>query len=137
MTTFSAGTTGFTPSTATAGAITLAGTLGIANGGTNATSFTAKSGNVAGLVFFDGTKLANDAIAAVNSAPKPNPSLTDDQWAGIKKDFLAQAHDTLGVMAGIQKKYDVAVKEFQTSIQTASTPDMATPIRLAFRPAAI
>jgi hypothetical protein len=32
--TFSAGTTGFTPSTATTGAVTLAGTLNIANGGT-------------------------------------------------------------------------------------------------------
>jgi hypothetical protein len=38
VTTFSAGTTGFTPSTATSGAITLAGTLAIANGGTGATS---------------------------------------------------------------------------------------------------
>jgi hypothetical protein len=41
--TFSAGTTGFTPNTATSGAITLAGTLGTANGGTNlggATPFT-------------------------------------------------------------------------------------------------
>jgi hypothetical protein len=37
---FSAGTTGFTPNTATTGAITLAGTLGTANGGTNLTSFT-------------------------------------------------------------------------------------------------
>lgn len=32
---FSAGTTGLTPSTATTGAVTLAGTLGVANGGTN------------------------------------------------------------------------------------------------------
>ena len=36
---FSAGTTGFTPSTATTGAVTLAGTLNIANGGTGITSF--------------------------------------------------------------------------------------------------
>jgi hypothetical protein len=40
VTTFSAGTTGFTPSTATSGAITLAGTLATANGGTGQTSFT-------------------------------------------------------------------------------------------------
>jgi len=40
VTTFSAGTTGFTPSSATSGAITLAGTLATANGGTNLTSFT-------------------------------------------------------------------------------------------------
>ena len=40
VTTFSAGTTGLTPNTATSGAISLGGTLGTANGGTNLTSFT-------------------------------------------------------------------------------------------------
>lgn len=38
VTSFSAGTTGFTPSTNTTGAVTLSGTLGLANGGTNATN---------------------------------------------------------------------------------------------------
>lgn len=38
VTTFSAGTTGFTPNSATGGAVTLAGTLNIANGGTGATT---------------------------------------------------------------------------------------------------
>jgi hypothetical protein len=37
VTTFSAGTTGLTPSSATSGAITLAGTLAVANGGTGVT----------------------------------------------------------------------------------------------------
>jgi len=40
VTSFSAGSTGFTPSTATTGAITLAGTLATTNGGTGLTSFT-------------------------------------------------------------------------------------------------
>ena len=40
VSTFSGGTTGLTPATATSGAITLAGTLVIANGGTGQTSFT-------------------------------------------------------------------------------------------------
>jgi hypothetical protein len=40
---FTAGTTGFTPSTATTGAVTLAGTLNVANGGTGATTLTANS----------------------------------------------------------------------------------------------
>jgi len=40
VTSFSAGTTGFTPSTSTTGAITLAGTLATTNGGTGLTSFT-------------------------------------------------------------------------------------------------
>ena len=38
VTTFNAGTTGFTPSTATTGAVTLAGTLALTNGGTGSTS---------------------------------------------------------------------------------------------------
>ena len=38
MTSFSAGTTGLTPNTGTTGAITLAGTLAIANGGTGQTT---------------------------------------------------------------------------------------------------
>jgi hypothetical protein len=37
-TTFSAGTTGFTPNTPTSGAVTLAGTLAVSNGGLNATT---------------------------------------------------------------------------------------------------
>ena len=41
VTSFSAGTTGFTPSTGTTGAITLSGTLNVANGGTGLTSLTA------------------------------------------------------------------------------------------------
>jgi len=40
VTSFSAGTTGFTPSTATTGAVTLAGTLNVANGGTGVTTST-------------------------------------------------------------------------------------------------
>jgi hypothetical protein len=38
VTTFSAGTTGLTPNTATTGAVTLAGTLNVANGGTGVTT---------------------------------------------------------------------------------------------------
>lgn len=43
VTTISFGTTGLTPSTATSGAVTVAGTLAVANGGTGATSLTANN----------------------------------------------------------------------------------------------
>jgi len=74
VTTFSAGTTGFTPSSATSGAVTLAGTLIVANGGTGQTTFTANRvlyGNgTAGLnssanLTFDGTSLTT-ASAVLN-----------------------------------------------------------------------
>ena len=45
VTTFSGGTTGLTPSTATSGAVTLSGTLAVANGGTGVTTSTG-SGSV-------------------------------------------------------------------------------------------
>jgi hypothetical protein len=50
VTSFTAGTTGFTPSTATTGAITLAGTLVLANGGTGQTSAQAAMNSFAGAV---------------------------------------------------------------------------------------
>jgi hypothetical protein len=46
VTSFSAGTTGLTPSTASTGAITLAGTLAVANGGTGVTTSTGSGSNV-------------------------------------------------------------------------------------------
>ena len=46
VSTFSAGTTGLTPSTATSGAVTLAGTLALANGGTGATTVSAAQQNL-------------------------------------------------------------------------------------------
>jgi tetratricopeptide (TPR) repeat protein len=77
------------------------------------------------------TKLANDAIITVNAAVKPNPQLTDDQWNGIKKDLIAQSHETLGVIANIDKKWDAAIAEFKMAIDDAATPEASTMVRLA------
>ena len=77
------------------------------------------------------TKLANDAIAAVTAAAKPNPQLPDAQWEDIRKDVIAQGHETLGVIASVDKKYDAAITEFKAAIDGAATPEPATMIRLA------
>jgi hypothetical protein len=71
VTTFSGGTTGLTPATATSGAITLGGTLAIANGGTGQTSFTAGyvhygSFSTSANLQFDGTNLGI-GVAPVSS----------------------------------------------------------------------
>ena len=62
VTSFSAGSTGFTPNTATTGAITLAGTLATANGGTNLTSFTS-----GGAVYATSTSVLTTGILPVAS----------------------------------------------------------------------
>ena len=76
-------------------------------------------------------KMAHDAITAIDGAVKPNPQITDEQWAGYKKDMKSQAHENLGLAAMARKKYDVAIAEFKVSVDDAATPDPATMVRLA------
>lgn len=63
VTSFTAGTTGLTPNTATTGAVTLAGTLAVANGGTGLTAGT--SGGV--LAYTASGTLASSAELAANA----------------------------------------------------------------------
>jgi tetratricopeptide (TPR) repeat protein len=77
------------------------------------------------------TKLANDAITTINAAAKPNPKLTDEQWEDVKKDLVAQAHETLGVIASIDKHWDVSIAEFKTAIDGAANPEVTSMVRLA------
>jgi hypothetical protein len=71
VTTFSAGTTGFTPSSATSGAVTLAGILNIANGGTGL-SAAPTNGQIdigsTGVGFVRTTITAGTAIGVTNGA---------------------------------------------------------------------
>jgi hypothetical protein len=68
QTTVSGGTTGLTPATATAGAVTLAGTLAVANGGTNATAVP-----TAGTVpYGTGTAYAFSAVGTVGQVLRSN-----------------------------------------------------------------
>ncbi len=75
-------------------------------------------------------KMAKSAMDAISKAPKPRPDITDEQWAGAKKDFSAQAHQALGMGAMVRKKYDVAIAEFKTATEVATQPDPATMVRL-------
>jgi tetratricopeptide (TPR) repeat protein len=76
-------------------------------------------------------KLANQAIEIAKTAPKPNPQLTDEQWDEAKKDVMSQGYEALGQAAMVRKKYDVAVQNWKTAVETASSPDPATMVRLA------
>ena len=76
-------------------------------------------------------KYANDAVAALNTASKPNASTPDDQWNNFKKERMAEAHRDLAMIAVARKKYDVAINEFQAAMDTNPTPDPTTMIRMA------
>jgi tetratricopeptide (TPR) repeat protein len=77
------------------------------------------------------TKYANDAIASIANAPKPNPGIPDAQWDAAKKDYTGQAHEALGMIADVRKKYDVATSEYKTALDDMATPDPATMVRYA------
>src|SRR5579872_5044585 len=75
-------------------------------------------------------KYANDGMALIPSATKPNPQVTDAQWESLKKDDTARGHEALGLIAVARKKYDVAASEYKTATETAVDPQPATYIRL-------
>lgn len=77
VTTFSAGTTGFTPATATSGAVTLAGTLNVANGGTGLTSLTA------GSITYGAGTAAYTALAIGTAGQILTSSGTAPQWSTL------------------------------------------------------
>jgi tetratricopeptide (TPR) repeat protein len=74
-------------------------------------------------------KYFNGAIANIQVAPKPNPQVTDAQWEEGKKFVIAEAHNGLGLVALLRKKYDVAATEFKTAADT--DPQPAYQVRLA------
>lgn len=75
-------------------------------------------------------KYANDAIANLQDAQKMNPGMTDAQWTAAKADYVADAHQALGMIAVVRKKNDVAITEYQLAVTGASNPDPATSVRL-------
>jgi hypothetical protein len=80
VTSFSAGTTGLTPSTATTGAVSLAGTLAVGNGGTGVTTSTGSGNNVLStsptlttpVIDKINTSVANTSLGAGNSSIMKN-----------------------------------------------------------------
>lgn len=114
VTTFSAGTTGFTPTTGTSGAVTLSGTLNVANGGTGTTTLT-------GIVYGNGTSAfttatASDIVTAIGSTAVANA--TNAVNIGITNDDTTNA-----------TMYPVWV-----TANTGNLPAKVTSTKLSFNP---
>lgn len=76
-------------------------------------------------------KYAKGAMDLLQTAQKPRPDITDEQWIAAKSDLNAQAHQALGFAAMARKKFDVAITEFGLAATMANPPDPATYVRLA------
>ena len=74
-------------------------------------------------------KYAKDAMEIVKDAPKPNPQITDEQWAQARKDYMAQGHEALGYAAMARKNYETAIAEMKLAVE--QSPDPVTQVRLA------
>lgn len=73
-------------------------------------------------------KLASKAGEVLKTAPKLNPQMSDADWETAKKDFAAQQHVALGLVANARKKYDVGITEFKAAVE--SNGDPAAMVRL-------
>jgi tetratricopeptide (TPR) repeat protein len=74
-------------------------------------------------------KYAKQGMDLVKDAAKPNPQVTDEQWAQGKKDYMAQGHEALGYAAAARKNFAAAIPELKQAIDDA--PDPITMVRLA------
>lgn len=85
VTTFSAGTTGFTPSTATSGAIVLAGTLAVANGGTGQATALTQYGVIYAA---SSTAMGNTAAGATGQVLIGNTGAAPS-WATVSSSLVS------------------------------------------------
>lgn len=76
-------------------------------------------------------KLAKQAEELAKVAPKPRPDITDDQWEQVRGDAVAEAQETLGMVAIVRKQPDAAINAFQLAIEKASQADPTLYYRLS------
>ncbi len=97
----------------------LSGTVPVANGGTNATSFTAPSSNVAPLVYFDGTKLATDASVADAGYNTVTNTLTANNFSSTGTHTVVALRETPVAIAA--SAIDMQLGTLFTKTITAAT----------------
>ena len=103
VTSFSAGSTGFTPSTATNGAVTLSGTLNVANGGTGAATLTGYvKGSGTSAMTASSTIPTTDLSGTVTNAQLANSSVT----IGTTAISLGSSSLTLGGLTTVAVTQD-------------------------------
>jgi hypothetical protein len=121
VSTFSAGTTGLTPATATSGAVTLAGVLNPANGGTGANTLTGYvKGTGVTAMTASATVPTTDLSGTVTNAQLSNSSLT----VGTTNIALGATSLTLGGLTSVAVTQDpstalqVATKQYVDGLVT-------------------
>jgi len=125
VTTFSAGTTGLTPTSPTSGAVTLAGTLIVANGGTGATTLTGYvTGTGTGAMTASASIPTSDLSGTISNAQLANSSLT----VGTTAISLGSSSLTLGGLTSVAVTQDpttalqLATKQYVDAVAQGLDP---------------
>jgi tetratricopeptide (TPR) repeat protein len=69
---------------------------------------------------------ANQALTLLKSADAPPVGLPAEQWPQFKKELTAQAYDSLGLAAGLDKKYPEAISNYKSAIEANPESPVAT-----------
>jgi hypothetical protein len=127
VTSFTAGTTGLTPSTATTGAVTLAGTLAVANGGTGQTSYTDGQlliGNTTGNTLAKATLTAGSGISITNGSG----AITIATSGGGGTVTGVTASSPLASSGGTAPNISITSSTGSGAVVLASSPTLTTPV---------
>jgi hypothetical protein len=134
VSTFSAGTTGLTPSTATSGAVTLAGTLNVANGGTGATTLTGYVKGSGTSAFTAASTIPNTDISGLGTMSTQNASSVAITGGSINGTSLGASTaasakvTTLDVASGLTLATAAGTSgQVLTSAGAGAVPTWATP----------
>ena len=74
---------------------------------------------------------AKRAITLVPNLPKPDPNLPDEEWLLTKKDFMAQANESLGIVAIKRETYADAAGFLRKALELAPQQNPTTFFYLA------
>jgi hypothetical protein len=101
VTSFNAGTTGFTPSTASTGAITLAGTLALTNGGSGQTTAQAAINAFAGAVTSGSYLRGNGTNVVMNTIQVADVPTLNQNTTGTAANITATTNATLTTLSAL------------------------------------
>ena len=63
---------------------------------------------------------AKRGLALVPALAKLNPQITDEDWLIMKKDFMAQLHESTGIIASKRQGYPKAEESYRKMLQVAN-----------------
>ncbi len=69
---------------------------------------------------------AKRAVTLVPNLAKPDPNISDEEWLATKKDFMAQANESLGLVSLKRQNFAAASEYFQKALDLAPEQNPTT-----------